>query len=179
MNSKQIYSILKSDTYVKNGNFLGVFPIDLIPMSAIKYPCSMVINTKPSDHKGEHWVAVVKTDENTGIYFDSYGMPPYNLPEIGDVLEHCNEWTFNDRQSAISTVCGEYVVFFITHMARGYTLEHVIHMLLNEDDLYANDALVFGYVKEKYKHIEDANTESLQIVDLPFIMNQTSSTVSS
>jgi len=34
---------------------------------------------------GEHWVAVVKTEGGRGIYFDSFGSLPYNLPEVGDV----------------------------------------------------------------------------------------------
>lgn len=127
MDSKQIYRILKADRAVEELNFLGVFPIDLIPMSAQKFPCCMVINTKPHDHPGEHWVAVVKTEDRKGIFFDSYGVPPYNLPEIGDVLNNCNEWTFNDipLQSLYSTVCGQYVIFFLTHIAKGLS-QHTV-----------------------------------------------------
>lgn len=180
MDSKQIHTILHSDSNVKDNNFLGVFPIDLIPMSAIKYPCSLVINTKPSSHTGEHWIGLYKDSKNSGVYFDSFGLPPYNLPEVGDVLEHCTEWTFNNKrlQSDFSSVCGEYVIFFITFMSRGHTLDHITYMLSNEDDLYANDALVFSYIKEKYKHLQGVNTDSLQIIDFPFVFNQISSTVS-
>ena len=156
MDSKQIYSILKNDQNMDSLNFLGVFPIDLIPMAALKFPCCAVINTKPQDHGGEHWVAVLKTENNKGIYFDSFGWPPYNLPEIGDVLESCDEWTFNDTrlQSTFSTVCGQYVIFFLTHFAKGYTLEHIVSLLSNDNDLNTNDAIIFNYIKSKYRSIK-------------------------
>ena len=56
MDSKQIYAILKNDQNMDSLNSLRVFPIDLIPMAALKFPCCVVINTKPQDHEGEHWV---------------------------------------------------------------------------------------------------------------------------
>ena len=177
MDSKQIYTILKSDSKVEDLNFLGVFPTDLIPMSALKFPCCLVINTKPSSHKGEHWVAVVKTSERTGIYFDSFGVPPYNLPEIGDVLENCSEWRFNETnlQSPFSTVCGQYVIFFLTYIARGFTLDHIVN-LLNNNDLNTNDAIIFNYIKNKYNSV--TNLTGLEIVDFPFIFSQISSPIS-
>ena len=175
MDSKQIYTILANDSFIKDQNFLGVFPIDLIPMTALKFPCCLVVNTKPQDHKGEHWVAIVKTEDRKGIYFDSFGMPPYNLPEVGDVLENCTEWTFNNTrlQSSFSTVCGQYVLFFLTHYARGFTLEHIVNLLNNDRDLHANDALIYNYVKHKYAFVDKLS--QLEIIDFPFIFNQISS----
>ena len=51
-------------------------------------------------------------------------------------------------------------------------------MLSNEDDLYANDAMVFSHIKGKYKHLQGANADSLQIIDFLFVLNQISSAVS-
>ena len=96
MGSKQIYKILKNDTNVRKLNFLGVFPIDLIPLSAMKFSCCLVINTKPHDHPGEHWNCLVKCEDRRAIYFDSFGIPPFNLPEVGDILSNCDKWTFNE-----------------------------------------------------------------------------------
>ena len=82
---------------------------------------------------------------------------------VGDLLEYCTEWTFNNKrlQSDFSSVCGEYVIFFIAFMSRGHTLGHITYMLSNKDDLYANDALVFIDIKKRCKHLQDANTDSL------------------
>ena len=88
MDSKQICKILKNDTNVSKLNFLGVFPIDLIPLSAMKFPCCLVINTKPYDHPGEHWICLVKCEDRRAIYSDSFGIPPFNLPEVGDSLRN-------------------------------------------------------------------------------------------
>ena len=150
MDTKQIYSILKADDAVRATNFLGCFPLDLIPISALRYPCSLVINSKPQDHPGEHWVCVVKTEGNKGIFFDSYGFPPYNMPEVEEVLDECETWTYNETglQSSFSAVCGQYVIFFLTHIARGYSLDHVIHLLNDLGDKHANDAFIFNYARE-------------------------------
>lgn len=175
MDSRQIYSILKGDQDVASLNFLGVFPIDLIPTTALKFPCCLVINTKPSTHPGEHWVAVVKTEENNGIYFDSYGSSTYNLPEIGELFETCIDWSYNSvrLQSSYSTVCGQYTIFTIVHLAKGYTLNHITTLLNDCGDLYSNDAFIFNYIKNKYSDL-NLNMNELQVVDFPFIFKQIS-----
>lgn len=178
MDSRQIYAILKQDKDVSDLNFLGVFPIDLIPARALKFPCCLVINTKPSTHPGEHWVCVVKTHDNRGIYFDSYGNSTFNLPEIGELFDGCVDWSFNSTrlQSQYSTVCGQYTIFVITHLARGYTLKHITTLINDCGDLYANDAFIFNYIKNKYAN-SDLNINELQVIDFPFIFNQISSPV--
>lgn len=171
MNSKEILDILYNDEYVKSMNFLGVFPVDRIPNTALSFPCCGVVNTKPHNHRGEHWVCFFKTSENKAVYFDSFGYPPYNLEEIAEVLSSADEYVFNDThlQTAYSTVCGQYTIFVLTHLARGFTLEHIIHLIDDCGDTMANDAFIFNYIKHKYV---DFNSNHLQIVDLPFIFDQ-------
>lgn len=172
MDTQQIYNILTSEKAVRDINFLGVYPIDRVPTGKLDFPSCAIVNTKPHTDKGEHWVCFVKTINKTGIYFDSYGYPPYNLPEIGDALEDCTEWTFNDvaLQTPFSTVCGEYCIFVISHIAKGYTMEHIIHILNDNGDTYSNDALVFNYIKHKYQDV--INTSSLKVMDAPFLIAQ-------
>ncbi|KAF6037864.1 hypothetical protein EB796_003833 [Bugula neritina] len=139
-----------SDDRVRRINFLGVFPINKIPKVALENnTCCAVVNTKPNTHEGEHWVCFAKKENGSSVYFDSFGYPPYNLPEIGDVLEQSNNWIFNDvqLQSPYSTVCGQYVIFFLTHYARGITPEHIIELLNDNGDTFANDAFIFNYIK--------------------------------
>ena len=175
MNTIQIYKTLMSEKAVQDMNFLGVFPKDKIPYKNLQFPSCAVVNTKPHTDKGEHWVCFVKNRDKTGIYFDSYGYPPYNLPEIGDALQDCVEWSFNDiaLQTPFSTVCGEYCIFVLSHLAKGYTMEHIIYLLNDSGDTYSNDALIFNYIKQKYSDV--INTKDLKIVDLPFIFQQTQS----
>lgn len=174
MNSKQIYKILSEDK--KLNNFLGVFPEDMIPLSALDYPCSMVINTKPHTHQGEHWVAIFKTEHNVGVYFDSYGFPPSGYENIPKVLDGCDEWIFNSvpLQSLLSTVCGQYCIFFLEHMARGFSLDKITYLLNDAGDKHANDANIFNYVL--HKHSKNFHgLKKLDIIDLPFVFSQIAS----
>lgn len=176
MDNKQLFTILKHDERVGDYNFLGVFPRDLIPVDSVtKFPCCFVVNTKPHTHPGEHWVCVLKTEDNKGIYFDSYGQPPFNFEEVGLVLENCTEWKFNDvpLQSPLSTVCGQYCIFFLTHIVRGYSLKHIAHML-NEGDSCANDAFIYNYIKEMYP-VE--KIKQVKVIDFPFIFSQISKSI--
>src|ERR1700754_2261776 len=71
MDTKQINSALR-----KCEIFQGTFPRDLLPHYVKKKPAAFVANTDPSNKKGEHWVAIVLNADNTGQYFDSFGLEP-------------------------------------------------------------------------------------------------------
>lgn len=170
MNSIQIDKILSSDQYLKGLNYEGVYPRDKIPERTLStYPCCAVVNTKPHTHPGQHWVCFVKDCDNKGIYFDSYGYPPYNLEEVVQIMESCDSWEFNKvpLQTLYSTVCGQYCVFFLTHIAKGFTLEHIQTLLNDAGDTLANDAFVFSFITNKY-HRELSNTDKLSIADTSF-----------
>lgn len=172
MNTVQIWKILENDSRVNNHNFLGVFPIDKIPVEAEKYPCCCVVNTKPHTDPGEHWICFLKTEDNRGIYFDSFGFPPYNLPQIGQVMESCDQFTFNNTQlqSLYSTVCGQYTIFVLCHLSRGYTMEHIVELLNDGGDVLANDAVIYNYIKNMYGHY--INMDKLSAVANPMAMYQ-------
>ena len=61
-----------------------------------------------------------------GSWFESYGKPPeFYGAAFTDFLEkHCDGWDVNDRklQSDWSDVCGQYCIFFLSHKARGYSM---------------------------------------------------------
>lgn len=179
MDNRQLYKILSGDKEVSKFNFVGVFAEDTITLSALDFPCCMIINTKPHTHQGEHWIAVFKTEHNIGIYFDSYGYPPTGSTNIAKVLDSCDEWIHNDvgLQSPYSTVCGQYCVFFLTHMARGYSLEKIAYLLNDSGDKHANDANIFNYVLHKYSKTSNDLSE-LEIVDFPFVFSQISTGLS-
>jgi len=175
MNNLQIYKILKHDPKVQEANFLGVFPINLIPLAAMDYPCCLIVNDKPHTHPGGHWIAIFKTADNKGFYFDSYGYPPSNMKEVATVLSTCETWEFNQTplQTPYSAVCGQYCIFFLTHMAKGYTMANISYLLNDCGDTFSNDAFIFNYIREKYSVFE--SIKSLDVVDFPFMFQQISS----
>ena len=175
MNASQLYNILMSDDAVRATNFLGVFPVDMIPMTALKFPCSLVINTKPHTDGGEHWLCAVKTAEDRkGYFFDSFGQTTFNLPEeVGMIFENCQDFWYNDvrLQSPHSAVCGQYVLFFLSHLSRGYSTQNIQSLLNDNGDTAANDAFIFNYVRETYSPM-DASLRKVPAVDFPFIIDQ-------
>lgn len=153
MDAAQIDSILTGDKHVKKMNYLGVYPADEIPEHAIDaYPCCAVVNTKPHNHPGMHWVCFVKDEKNNGTYFDSYGTGPGNFEEMSVVLESCHQLEFNDTQlqTPFSAVCGQYCIFFIIHKARGFSLQQIVDMVYDSGDTYASDASVYSYIQNRY-----------------------------
>lgn len=94
-------------------SFLGVYPSDKLP-ATIPTPCSMIINTKPSGHDGEHWVAIYFNKENYADYFCSYGIEP-DSAFIRFMKKHSKAWNYTTKrlQSNFATTCGQYCVFFI------------------------------------------------------------------
>ena len=169
MNSKEIYNAALSDNFVKDYGFLGVYALDKVPVRAItSYPYTVIINTDDSTQPGSHWVAIHKDIMQRGYYFDSFGFPP-KLDDLLATMDSCADWTYNSfrLQSYASTVCGQYCLFFVTHIARGYDMEHIVHVLNQDSDKMVNDAMVNQYIKDKF----DFN--SLPIIDYPFLLSQT------
>lgn len=168
MDSKQLYNAAMSDPSIKDYGFLGVFSLDTLPVSAIThYPYTLIVNTANKDSPGDHWVAICKDICQNGWFFDSYGFAP-KLDPFLTVMDSCFNWTFNNQglQSNSTTVCGQYSLFFIAHCARGYTLQEIVELLYQDSDKVVNDAIVNAYVNETF------DTETLPLIDFPFIFSQ-------
>ena len=99
-------------------HFIGVYPRDKLPKKVYKRQTGLIINTDKSTDPGEHWVAVALLNNNSGEYFDSFGLPPL-LSEIREFLENnCdNGWIYNPvtLQHPLSTSCGKYCVAYLNH----------------------------------------------------------------
>ena len=117
MNTFQLDQVLTKDLFTK-GNFAGVYACDQLSSIEIsKYPKSFVVNTDPVELSGTPWIAIYFDEQIKGEFFDSYRKH----------LIHCNkhfldfmnrnavEWEHNKMQlqSAFSTVCGQYCIYFI------------------------------------------------------------------
>jgi hypothetical protein len=168
MNSKQLYNAAHFDGVTKDYGFLGVFSPDTVPVRALtSFPYTLIVNTEDSTRPGAHWVSIHKDIMQNGWYFDSYGGPP-KLDEFLAVMDSCKDWTYNTHrlQSNVSTVCGQYCLFFITHSARGYGLEEIVHLLDQDNDKMVNDAIVNEYIKDRF------DFPNLPVVDYPFLFSQ-------
>ena len=77
-------------------HFKGVFPINKVTAIQPKKEeyVTFIANLQPDNLPGNHWVAVRRTNEYCGFYFDSYGrLPP---PEIQMWLtKNSSKWTYN------------------------------------------------------------------------------------
>ena len=135
MNSEQLTVVLKQDRYV-GSIFGGVYPVNRLP--PIRNG-AYVINTAPDSHPGLHWVALMVKGDSIE-YFDSYGgEPSFKLRRWGK----SKHWTTNPfpLQSPLTSVCGQYCVYYLLHRARGIELNVLLmDFVADVDD---NDKLVY------------------------------------
>ena len=105
----------------------------------------MIINTQPSGHPGEHWVALVIT-ETKCYYFDSFAVPiiPANIRMY--LQPYYENITYLDIQiqDITSNYCGAYCVSFVLHVRddAGYE-QFIVHYfsenLLQNDEILKQD----------------------------------------
>ena len=169
MNTTQIARALEQDSNTSK-KFCGVFPSDKLPEAIDRYPCGFVANTDPSSQPGTHWVAFYFPSESRAEFFDSYGQPPdYYKDSFGDFIDkHSHEWDFNKRklQSIWSDVCGQYCIFYLSHRARGHSMNQIVQLFTANTVL--NDAKVSKFVTQHFKVIakrSSVNQSSKKLVN--------------
>ena len=129
-------------------HFLGCFPLDGLPSFPTSFPKSMIINTQPSGHPGEHWVAVVLTQTNC-YYFDSFALPtvPPNIymylqPYYGNIC-----YLDIQIQDIRSNYCGAYCVSFVLHVQDDLTYDQFIGHYYSDDFLQNDEILKQDFSK--------------------------------
>ena len=142
MNTQEIRAILANDPFV-GPVFQGVYAID--QLSALQLG-AYVVNTSASNKNTGHWVAMWVTPYAVE-YFDSYGRDP---PEKIKRKCRTKQWICNGRflQSPLSSVCGQYCIYYLLHRARGDGLEKIVKEF--DHDVDENDMLVYEFIKEQY-----------------------------
>ena len=167
MNTLQLKDVMKRDRLGKE-SFLGVFPMDLLPkQEVLQRPFSLIVNTAPSSHKGQHWLAVYVDDEGQGEMFDSYG---HSASFYDRRLEHflqrnCMFHVYNSRQvqSFTSDVCGQFCLFFLLHRCRGIPADSIVNTFSKRT--HQNDELVDHFIQKHFPFIKTytkGNVKSLQ-----------------
>lgn len=78
LSNVQLKCMIECDPLMSE-NVLGVFPADQI--TRLNTYKGLIVNTKPSGHEGEHWLAVYNDGKSIEI-FDSFGEPNKNIQLI-------------------------------------------------------------------------------------------------
>ena len=123
--------------------FIGVYSADNLPETPSNGSV-LICNTDPEHLPGRHWIGMY-LKEGEGEYFDSYGRePPRSFADY--LSKHCGHWTYSTRQiqSAISSFCGQYCVYFVKLRSRGVDLCRIISVFSRDTGL--NDVLVHRIV---------------------------------
>ena len=63
------------------------------------------------------------------------------------------EWEHNkiQLQSAFSTVCRQYCIYFLYHRCRKSSMSSIVNSFVN--DKLRNDQLVYNFVRRKYRQV--------------------------
>lgn len=165
MDTLSLLHLCENDTKI-NRCFAGVLSCDQLP-NKLSYPSCMIVNTKPSNTTGEHWISIFINKEGYGDYFCSYGVSPSSL-FIDYMNKQTISWNYSRKclQDSLSTTCGQYAVFFLHARANGLPLNKFLSLFTKDKE--ENDEIVTAYINGLY----DVNT---QIIDENFIDQSTSS----
>ena len=153
----QLNQLLIHDPY-----FIGVFPRDRLPMSAIVYhqlPITLIVNTDTSNLRGRHWVAVYVNEQRYGEYFDSLAQP---IPKHISLWlsRFTNQWKYVLRpfidppiQSIYSQTCGAFAFYFVHQRpllnSSHHHHRHILWPFQSSSSLMENDRFVVSYIVNK------------------------------
>ena len=168
MNSRDIDAALRNDKRAHTV-YAGAYPSDMLPMDEkMNYPSAFVVNLDESEKEGSHWIALYLTSDGRSEVFNSLG----NLPLPFSITQFLRHHTLKGNtkhnstqlQSYFSTVCGAYVIFYIMHRVRGFSMETIVNMFDRKDKGY-NDRHVQQFV-QKY------TARRHPLVDVNFVRDQ-------
>lgn len=160
MNTRQVSNVLKNDDVVSS-TFLGVFPIDRLPLVNYK-PASLVVNLDPSNKPGSHWVCMYFDKRGRCDYFDSYGLEPNDtLREY--IFQNAVRLRHNTNcvQRILTSTCGQMCIYFLIWRCRGLSMK----MIMKSLEEHNGDEFVTGFINNLFK----INTV---VQDENFITNQ-------
>ena len=170
MNNRELQRVAKRCPELSD-IFLGVFPSDALTIDIFPNErwdaYALIVNLDPIGSPGSHWIALYLPGylNGTAEYFDSYGQQPI-LPNFLSLLKTYKRYIYSNitLQSPLSTVCGQYCLFYLCLRAKGIRYDQILRYF-QEHDTHYNDVLVNEYVRQIFKI-------HLKIYDFPFIGKQ-------
>lgn len=150
MNTTEIVRILQSNKGTSKF-FLGVFPINRLPTYKLKVPSLLIVNTAPSYHPGEHWIAIYVSFKRIE-FFDSYGRFIKNtyLLNFFKLQTKYNKVYYNNiqLQSFESFTCGHYCCMYALHKSRKKALKAFIRQF--SENFVENDKYILKLFKRSF-----------------------------
>ena len=114
-----------------------------------------MVSTDPMELTGTHWIAIYFNKQMIGEFLDSYGkhLIHYNKHFLDFINRNAVEWEHNkiQLQSAFSSVCGQYCIYFLYHHCRKRSMSTIVISFVN--DKVRNGKLFYDFVRRKYRQI--------------------------
>ena len=115
---------------------------------------------------GAHWIVIYCNEQMKEEFFDSYGKHPihYNKHFLDFMNRNAAEWKHNkiQLQSAFSTVCGQYCVYYLYHCCRKRLMSSIVNSFVNNKS--RNDQLVYDFVRQKYRQVYHSLKQDINFV---------------
>jgi len=121
----------------------------------LTYPSIFVCNTDNADQPKTHWIAIFVLKLGKCEYFDFYGLPPLFEDLTNKLLSIDKKFIYNDTvlQSNNTNVCGIYSIVFLQLKFRGYSLSHILDVLMYANNSEEKDHNLKYYLDTKYANI--------------------------
>ena len=118
------------------------------------------------ERPGAHWIAIYFDEQIKGEFLDSYGKHPihYDKHLLDFMNRNVVECEHNkiQLQSAFSTVCRQYCIYFLYHLCRKRSMSSIVNSFVN--DKLHNDQLVHDFVRRKYRQVHPSLKQDINFV---------------
>ena len=141
MRGWELVRLLKHDWQTRRF-FHGVYSCDGLPKTIkLGGTChAFIINLDPITKPGSHWVGLYIDFFGRAVYFDPFGIGPFQQDIYNFIKANSFTLTVNHvvLQNFQSRNCGLFCVYFIKEMCRGRTLPQIVakfnhrHTILND-----------------------------------------------
>ena len=170
METSEIYAGLKTHPLTKDCIERVCASDELPDKSTLKYNedgiTFIVVNLDPSYLPGSHWVAIRLGASKKIIteYFDSYGQDPDETIQTYIGANYIAQT--KQLQSPMSTICGQWCMYYILYRCRGYSLTEFVSQF--NKNLKLNDKIVNEYINSEFTGAHEP------LMDLDFWASQIS-----
>lgn len=144
LSSVQLKCMIACDPLMKDA-IIGVYSADKI--RTLEARKGFIVNTKPSSHEGEHWIAVYNDGHNVEV-FDSLGnLSDKSLIEFHKINDkiYVNQ---TDIQCTNSLVCGHYSILYLFLRVRDVSFQEYFNFLSPICEI--SDAFVLRFITRTF-----------------------------
>ena len=164
MDTTQIDYVLKQHPSIRT-YYGGTYPSDALPRDIGLDKQCFVVNVDPSSQPGSHWVAFY-FEGGKGEFFDSYGNEPsfYSKRFTTFLQRNSVSWIYNRKrvQGTLSTVCGQYCIFYNLKRCQDYKLTRIV-------SAFGNDFNKLRFLISSARCIVRSQTSCKKFIHLTFI----------